>query len=336
MQNYERVRMLILSENDVKKVLTMADVIDSVEAAYRDYSEGLVDIPRRITLHVRKENNDAIFLTANYHSMPFYGVKQASSFPDNMDRGKETVLADIHLYSAETGEPLSLVSAVWLTAVKTGAASAVTTKYLSRQGASVLAVIGTGVQAHSQVEGIQQVRDLQEVRLFDLNRERAENFRKRIEKIRNRGYEITIAKSADDCVDGADIVTTTTTSTRPVFSGAALKEGTHINAVGSFTPSMQEIDSDTVLRAGKIVTDNRQETWSVAGDLLVPLRDGLITKSKLYGEVGDIVSGKISGRENKQEITLYESVGFAALDIAVAVTAYRKSLELGIGSILAW
>jgi ornithine cyclodeaminase/alanine dehydrogenase-like protein (mu-crystallin family) len=327
--------MLILSESDVKKVLTMADVMGSVEAAYRDYSDGLVDIPNRVTLHIRNENNDAIFLTANYHSMPFYGIKQASSFPDNTDRGKETVLADIHLYSAETGESLALVSAVWLTAMKTGAASGVATNYLSRQDASILAIIGTGVQAYSQLDGIQRIRTLEEVRLFDLKRERAENFRKRIEKIRNRGYGINIANSADDCVDGADIVTTATTSMHPVFSGSALKEGTHINAVGSFTPSMQEIDSDTVVRAGKIVTDNQQETWAVAGDLLVPLRAGLITASKLYGEVGDIVSGKIPGRENEQEITFYESVGFAALDIAVAVEAYRKSLEANIGTRLA-
>jgi ornithine cyclodeaminase len=313
----------------------MADVMGSVEAAYRDYSDGLVDIPNRVTLHIRNENNDAIFLTANYHSMPFYGIKQASSFPDNTDRGKETVLADIHLYSAETGESLALVSAVWLTAMKTGAASGVATNYLSRQDASILAIIGTGVQAYSQLDGIQRIRTLEEVRLFDLKRERAENFRKRIEKIRNRGYGINIANSADDCVDGADIVTTATTSMHPVFSGSALKEGTHINAVGSFTPSMQEIDSDTVVRAGKIVTDNQQETWAVAGDLLVPLRAGLITASKLYGEVGDIVSGKIPGRENEQEITFYESVGFAALDIAVAVEAYRKSLEANIGTRLA-
>jgi len=324
--------MLLLSENDVKKILTMDDVIESVEGAYRDYSNNLVDIPVRVTLHVRDESNDAIFLTANYHSMPFYGIKQASSFPSNLERGKETVLADIHLYSADTGEPLALVSATWLTAMKTGAATAVATKYLSRQSASILAIIGTGVQAHTQLDGIQRIRSLEEVRLFDLEREKAEKFEKHIEKIRNRGYKTRISNSAHECVDGADIVTTVTTSTLPVFSGASLKEGTHVNAVGSFTPDMQEIDSNTVVKAGKVVTDNRQEIWSVAGDLLVPLRDGLITASKLYGEVGDIVAGKIPGRENEQEITLYESVGFAALDIAVAVAAFRKALDSGIGS----
>jgi ornithine cyclodeaminase len=122
------------------------------------------------------------------------------------------------------------------------------TKYLSRQDASILAVIGTGVQARSQVDGIQQVRPLQEVRLFALNRERTETFRKRVEKIRNRGYEINIADSAGDCIEGADIVATTTTFALPVFSGAALRDETRISAVGSFIPSMQEMDSDTVVR----------------------------------------------------------------------------------------
>lgn len=328
--------MLLLSENDIKNVLTMVNVIDAVETAYRDYSNKLVVVPNRITLRVRKTNNDAIFLTANYYSMPFYGIKQASSFPNNVGKGKGTVIADIHLYSADTGELLSLLSATWLTAMKTGAATAVATKFLARRDASVLAIIGTGVQAQTQLDGIQRIRPLKEVRLYDLNRERAENFGKHIEKIKNLGYRTKIANSADECIDGADIITTATTSTRPVFKGASLNEGAHVNAVGSFTPDMQEIDSDTVVKAEKIVTDNQEETWSVAGDLLVPLREGLITASKLYGEVGDIVSGKIPGRENEQEITVYESVGFAALDIAVAVAAYRKALELGIGTLINW
>lgn len=326
--------MLFLSENDMKNVLDMDDVLVSVEMAYQDYSKGMVDVSPRTTLHVRGEENAAIFLIANYRSMPFYGIKQASSFPGNAGRGKETVLADIHLYSAETGELLAMLDATSLTAMKTGAASAIATKFLAREDACVLAIIGTGVQARTQLDGIQRVRRLKGVRLYDLNRQRAENFGKHIEKIKNRNYRIEIVDSADACINGADIITTVTTSTRPVFRGVSLQEGTHINAVGSFTPEMQEIDSDTVVKAEKIVTDNQQETWVVAGDLLLPLKEGLIARSKLYGEVGDIVSGTIPGRENEREITLYESVGFAALDIAVAIAVYEKAIHSGIGTMI--
>jgi len=143
---------------------------------------------------------------------------------------------------------------------------------------------------------------------------------------------VVVAATSDGCVRGADIVVTATTSTVPVFSGDSLGEGVHINAVGSFTPFMQEIDTKTFLRAGKIVCDSEEETWTVAGDLLVPLKEGKISRQAIYSNLGDIVAGKKPGRENDREITIYESVGFAALDIAVAAAAYRKAQQLGIGT----
>ena len=328
--------MLLISESDVKKALAMDDVIEAVMAAYRDYSEELIDVPSRVNMQVRGEGDAAIFLTANYHSVPFYGIKQASSFPSNINKGKSTVMSDIHLYSADTGELLAMVSANYLTAMKTGAASAVATKFFAKEGDAILAIIGTGVQARTQLAGIQRVRPLKEVRVYDLDQQKVKHFIEYTETIKNRNYTTQTADAANDCVRGADIVTTTTTSTTPVFAGDYISEGTHINAVGSFTPYMQEIDSKTVVRANKIVTDNHEETWMVAGDLLVPLKQGEITSSKLYGELGDIVTGKIPGRENEKEITIYESVGFAALDIAVAVAAYKKSLKLGVGSKVDW
>ena len=328
--------MLLLSEKDVQEALSMDDVINAVMDAHREYSQKLVDVPSRITMHVRGKSNSAIFLTANYRTMPFYGIKQASSFSTNLDKGKNTVFADIHIYSAESGEPLAMVSANHLTAMKTGAASAVATKFFAKQGDAILAIIGTGVQAQTQLEGIQRIRPLKEVRLYDLDQKRTKEFVHFFQETKNRDYPVIISPSADACINGADIVVTATTSTKPVFSGDHIQKGTHINAIGSFTPFMQEIDGTTVLKASKIVTDNLEETWAVAGDLLVPLGEGQINHSILYGELGDIVSGKIPGRENEDEITIYESVGFAALDIAVAVAAYRKSMELGIGLKVNW
>lgn len=328
--------MLLLTEKDVKEALTMKDVINAVVDAYCDYSNQLVDVPTRITMHVRGEANSAIFLTANYQTLPYYGIKQASSFPTNRSKGKNTVFADIHIYSADTGEPLAMVSASHLTAMKTGAASAVATKYLANDRESVLAVIGTGVQAQTQLDGIQQVRPLKQVRLFDLDDTKVKQFSNFVQDIKKGDYAVVVSSSADDCIEGADIVVTATTSAKPVFSGDHIQKGMHINAVGSFTPFMQEIDTRTILKANKIVTDNSEETWTVAGDLLIPFEQGQIDHSSLYAELGDIVAGKVRGRENEDEITLYESVGFAALDIAVAAAAYRKSLDLGIGLVVDW
>jgi len=323
----EKAAMLVLSENDIKETLTMDDVIRAVERASRAFSDKHVEVPSRITLQVKGESDAAIFLVAKDHSISFYGIKQASSFPSNTGKGVNTVFADIHLYSTETGEPVAIVSANHLTAMKTGAASAVSTKFLAKEGEAVLAIIGTGVQARTQLAGIQRVRSLKEVRLYDVDGGRAKAFAESI-----GGIRVVLSRTADECVSGADIVVTATPSLTPVFSGDSVSDGTHINAVGSFTPYMQEIDTKTVLRASKLVTDNQEETWAVAGDLLVPLREGKITRSAVYCNLGDVVAGKKPGRENDREITIYESVGFAALDIAVAAAAYTKATELGIGT----
>ena len=316
--------MLVVTESDIKNNLSMNDAIQAVSGAFEDYSRHQIKVPSRISMDVRGSTDSAIFLVANYLSMPYYGIKEASSFPGNVEKGQSTVLSNIQLYSAESGQLLALIHANHLTAMKTGAAAAVATDTLALKGGTVLSIIGTGIQAQTQLRAIQEVRQLKEVRVYDLDQRRARDFVEFGHSAKNRDYPITIMKSADACVAGATIVSTCTTSTTPVFSGEAISKGTHINAIGPFTPVMQEIDTNTVLQSSKIVTDNMEETWEVAGDLLVPFNDGLITQSKLTGNIGDILIGKLKGREHDDEITIYESVGFAALDIAVAILVYKK------------
>jgi len=317
--------MLLISEDQVKTIMPMKKALPVIRQAFRDFSEGLVEVPPRITMRFEK-NNTCIFLPASFKSAPYFGVKYASSFPENRAKGKDTVISQVHLYSSETGEPLAVISANYLTAVKTGAAAGVATDLLANKDACRLAVIGTGTQAATQVLALQEVRPLQEVIVFDKDQQKAEQFMAYVEGNKNRHYRVTIGENADQCVRAGEIVSTCTPSATPVFSGDNLLPGTHLNAIGSFTPYMQEIDAATVLRADKIVTDYAAETWSVAGDLLAPLNQGKISKDKLYGELGDIVSGKIPGRENDREITLYESVGFSVLDIAAAIAVYQAAL----------
>ncbi len=323
--------MIFLTESEVMKAITIKEAIDVLVQAYRDFANGLIDVPPRISIGVREQGDDAIILAANYRSIPFYGLKEASSFPSNARKNKSTVMSNIQVYSAATGELLAVISANYLTAVKTGAASAVATRYMARQDAAVLAIIGTGIQARTQLLGIQEVRSLEEVRVYDLDDQRKKDFAAYIDDHKNRDYRVALAETSEDCVRGADIIVTATTSSTPVLQGGWLSPGAHLNCIGSFTPAMQEVDSLTVSMAHKVVCDHREEVWQVAGDLLVPLQEGLITRDKLYGEVGDVVAGKLAGRENRQEITLYESVGFAALDIAIAVAVYRNASKLGFG-----
>jgi ornithine cyclodeaminase len=324
--------VLVIPEQDIKDMIDMETVITAVTGAYRHYAERRIHVPDRITLDINAGGDSAIFLAANSPSMGYYGLKQASSFPTNMGRGKQTVFSEIHLYSAETGEIKVSMGANYLTALKTGAASAVATDFLAREDSQVLAIIGTGVQAKHQLTGIQAVRVLREVRLFDKDIGKADVFAKMVEKMKYKDLRVMVTETVAECVNGADILVTATTSSSPVLSARDIGEGTHINAVGSFTPDMQELDSETVLRADKIVTDQLDQTWAVAGDLLVPFKEGLISESAVYGELGDIVAGIMAGRESDKEITLYESVGFAALDLAVAIATYEKAVERGFGT----
>jgi ornithine cyclodeaminase/alanine dehydrogenase-like protein (mu-crystallin family) len=221
-----------------------------------------------------------------------------------------------------------VVAANWLTALKTGAASAVATKYLSVPKPLVLALIGCGVQARTQLEGILTVRAVKEIRLYDLFKARAAELGQQIES-RGAFCPVSVFDDPNLCVDGADVICTSTTSMTPVFDSRFLKNGSHTNAVGSFTPEMQEIESQAVIKAAKVVVDREAVAWQVAGDLLVPLAEGLIDKTKIYAELGAIVNGSIPGRQSDSEITIYESVGFAALDLAVAVAVYEKCLQTG-------
>lgn len=308
----------------------MAEAVAAVEEAYRDYAAGKIQVPDRITMAVRGDEHACIFIPANHLARPYYGLKQASSFPGNRPKGLSTVFSDIHLYSAATGEPLAILAANHLTALKTGAASAVATRFLAPPGPVTLALIGCGVQARTQLSGTAAVRPLKAVRLFDVQDAQAARMKQEIESA-GTGTPVEVFMEADRCVDGADVICTTTTSTVPVFDGRFLRPGCHINAVGSFTPAMQEIDAQTVVRADKVVVDVARVAWEIAGDLLNPLSRGLIDKNKIYAELGAIVSGTKRGRESEGEITLYESLGFAALDLAVAIAVYEKSLVKDLG-----
>lgn len=320
----------IIPEDQIGSVISMAEAIAAVEGAYRDFAAGMIHVPDRITLPVRGEEHSCIFIPANHLARPYYGLKQASSFPGNRIKGLSTVLSDIHLYSAETGELLAILAANHLTALKTGAASAMATRFLAPQGPVTLSLIGCGVQARTQLMGIAAVRSIKEIRLFDVHSAQAAKMKREIEPTETAAA-ISVFSDANSCVDGADVVCTTTTSTVPVFDGRFLKKGCHINAVGSFTPATQEIDSETVARADKVVVDMTRVAWEIAGDLLVPLSQGVIDKEKIYSELGAIVNGSRPGRESDAEITLYESLGFAALDLAVAIAVYEKSMEMGLG-----
>lgn len=316
-----------ITEEYVRGVLSMDFVISTIKEAYKDAVEGKIYAGNRIFMPVRGEENVGQWLVANSTNKPYFGSKFSSVFPGNSKLGLPSTISKISLYSAETGELQSLIDANFLTAIKTGGSAAVATDLMARKDASTLGIIGTGLQAFSQVAAIQEVRDIEELYVFDLNPERVSAFTEQIKGIQNKPYNIIPADSADDCVASSDIVCTCTTSKVPVFNGSALKEGTHINAIGSFTSFMQELDSDTVVKADKIITEHTEDLWEAAGDILIPYEAGEITKDKVCGTVGEVLTGKISKRETDHEITLNESVGSGVLDIALSIAVHEHLLK---------
>lgn len=313
-----------ISEQRIIENVSLSEVLPVVEQAFLDYQNGKISIGQRSIMPVRPPDNNSLFLPSVHHNVPYYAIKHASSFPSNPVRGLPTVMSQISIYDAQTGNLLAVIEANQLTALKTGAAAAVAAKYLAREESQVGLIIGAGEQAKLQLAALLAVRHLQEVWVVDRDQHRTDAFcRWAIDTLAEAPPIIAPAKDGQTAAR-ADIIVTCTTSKLPVLQGADLKPGVHINAIGSFTPDMQEIDSDTVARADLIVTDQIEETWLNAGDLLTPFHEGRIDRQAISAELGEIVSGHKPGRMNAEQITIYESIGFAALDLAVAIMVNEK------------
>jgi ornithine cyclodeaminase len=218
-----------------------------------------------------------------------------------------------------------------LTRLRTGAATGAATELLSRPESERLSLLGAGGQALAQALGVLAVREVREIRIFDRTPKQAESLKEELTPYAEaKKIKILRADSAEKAVLGADILVTATTSRTPVFPGRALSPGAHINAIGAFTPEMQEVDEETILRS-RIFVDSLETCLEEAGDLIIPMNKGLIRREDIQGELGEIVSGIRAGRKTPAEITYFKSVGNAVQDIAVAQAVFRRASEKGLG-----
>lgn len=315
--------MKYITEAQIKEVVTMPMALDIFRQAYLENVQGLIYTGDRIVMPIIDVENSAQWLTAISKTKPYFGSKFSSVFPKNLTKGLPSVISTISLYSNQTGELEALLEANYLTAIKTGGSAGVATDVMARKDARTLGIIGSGLQAFTQVLAIQEVRELEAVYVYDIKEEYINAFIERIRTVQNRPYQIIAAESADACVAASDIICTCTTSHTPVFSANALREGAHVNAIGSFTPYMQEIEDEVVVKASRIITEHVDGLWAAAGDVIIPVEKGLVSKDKVVGSVGDVLAGNIIARENDHEITLYESVGSCVLDVAIAIASYE-------------
>ncbi len=328
------MRLQIISRDEVKNAITMAQAIETVKVAFAQLSRGLARVPVRTQLGVPRHDGVTLFMPAYLEESDELGMKMVSVFSGNIEQGLPTINAMVTLIDAETGLPTAIIDGTYLTALRTGAASGAATNLLARKDARTVAILGAGVQGRTQLRAVSTVRSIERVVVFDKRQESAETF---AEEMGKAGppipQRIEVASSATEALHDADVVCTATTSMTPVFSDENLKPGVHVNAIGSFTPQMQELPMATVGRA-LLVVDSREAVWAEAGDLIMARKEGYITDGSVHAEIGEIVSGVKPGRTSDEQVTLFKSVGNAVQDVSVAARVFEEAKKKGLGLVV--
>jgi ornithine cyclodeaminase len=319
------MKLLVLSEHDVERMLTFPECIAVMEDALSALARGEVHQPLRSIVRPADAPGFLGLMPAYRRgARPAWGLKEICLFPGNPARGLDTHLGAVILHNGETGEPLAIMNASAITAIRTAAVSALATKLLAREDASTLAIIGAGVQGRSHMKAIPVVRQIREIRICSRTRAHADALARQASNAR-------AVDSIHEAVRGADIIVTATSSKEPVLRREWIGAGIHINAVGSSVASSRELDS-TTMAAASLFVDRRESTVNESGDYLMAVRDGAITEDAIRAEIGDILIGRARGRSAADEITLFKSLGIAIEDLASAQFLYDKARATGAGS----
>jgi alanine dehydrogenase len=321
--------VLLLNQNDVMKVLDMAPCMEVVEKAFVELASGTAVLPPRINLFTG--DGLGLYMPAYLKEMGALACKVVTSYVNNPAKHKlPTIMGKVLLQDPETGDVICIMDGGYLTAVRTGAASGVATRYLAREDrGQKVGIFGAGAQARTQLQAMTVARDIARAYVYDVNDELVGRFSKEMaEKLQ---LDIIRAASPDQILEDADIICTASSSPTPVFNGSKVREGTHINGVGSHTPKARELDTAIIKRA-KIIADSYEACLNEAGDIMIPIQEGAIDKSHLHAELGEVIIGKKPGRADAREITLFKSNGLAIQDVAAAKLVYDKAVQADIGT----
>jgi ornithine cyclodeaminase/alanine dehydrogenase len=318
---------LLLSREDVMQVLDMGDCMDVVEKAFGELSSGTAVLPLRI--NITPPDGLALYMPAYLKEMGALACKVVTVYKNNPKlHNLPTTIGKVLLQDPGTGDVICIMDGGYLTAVRTGAASGVATKYLARKANGMAAgIFGAGVQARMQLWAVAVARKLSSALVFDISDEAADKFA--AEMSRKLSLDVIRVKSPEELLK-SDIICAATSSATPIFDGRKVSQGSHINGIGSHTPTARELDSEIIKRS-KFIADSREACLKEAGDIMIPIADGVIKADHIHAELGEIVTGKKSGRVNDKEITLFKSNGLAIQDAATAKLVYEKALKAGIG-----
>jgi ornithine cyclodeaminase/alanine dehydrogenase len=319
---------LLLTRNDVISVLQMADCMAVVEKAFAELAEGTAVLPLRI--NITPPDGLALYMPAYLKQMGALACKVVTVYKNNPTKHNlPTTIGKVLLQNPETGEVICIMDGGYLTAVRTGAASGVATKYLARPDkGQVAGIFGAGVQARMQLWAVTVAREIHRAYVYDIVDAVADKFITDMsEKLK---IEIVRADTPAQLIQNADIICTASSSATPIFDGATIRPGTHINGIGSHTPSARELDT-AIIKRSRLVADSYEACLKEAGDIMIPIQEGAIDKSHMIAELGEIVLGKKQPRTDTNQITLFKSNGLAIQDAATAKLVYDRALKAGVG-----
>jgi len=317
----------ILSSEDVKRLLPMAKTIEVMRDAFVQLANNRVYVPLRTITELEQPELKIFYKPCYSPKLNLASVKLLSQTKAGIKA--PTIQGANILIDSETGCFLAIVDGTYLTALRTGAASGLATDLLARKEAKVAAIFGAGAQGRTQLEAVCTVRKIEKAYIFDTNKNAVENYIAEMQPCLN-GTLLLLGEDLRQLKE-ADVICTATNATKALFLHTNMKEGAHINAIGSYKPDMQEIDPQ-IMKNSKVYVDQKQACLAETGDLIKPIKEGLFCEDDIVGELGELVAGRSHGRQNEQEITVFKSVGLAVQDLLATHAVYQNALAQNRGA----
>jgi ornithine cyclodeaminase len=320
------MQIRILSADDVRACIDMPAAIDSMREAFVALSAHAATVPIRLALET--EYGVSLFMPVHLRESGNAGAKVVSVNPGNAAQGLPAIHAVVLVLDVVTGRPTAFMDGTWLTALRTGAAGGLAADLLARRDAKTVALFGAGVQARTQLEAVRCVREITEVRVVSPSGASADRLAAEV-----KGVLAVRVDDPNEAIARADIIIAATNSSTPVFDGSRVEAGAHVTGVGSYTLDMCEVDTALVTRA-RVIVDQREAVMKEAGDIVGPIRDGVVDETVIVAEIGEVVMGRVQGRIADTDITFFKSVGNAVQDVAVAARVLAVAEAEGRGLVV--
>jgi alanine dehydrogenase len=320
---------VILRGEEIRYTVQMSEILEAVEQVFIEKAMGRTQMPPKVYLYYKKYNGDLRVMPSHMETLDVSAVKVVNVHPQNRQFGLPTVMATILLIDPKTGFPLSIMDGTWITAMRTGAASGMATKYLARKDSRTLGLIGAGAQAETQLMAIASVIRLEGVKVWSLYESESLDFVRRWSEAYH-SVNFSAEKDIQHVVQGSDVVVTVTPSRQPLVMDEWVEAGTHINAVGADAPGKQELDP-MILRRSRIFVDDMEQACH-SGEVNMPLAERIISREDILGELGEVIAQRIPGRISEDEVTVFCATGLAIEDAITARLVYQRAIRSGTGT----